>query len=130
MTVPQPNTPGRRAAENAFWVSVPGRAVRAFEQGEQFFSYEEPYLPSAHGQSGSHAGTQGRSRTDVLAQIEAAGWRLQHATWVTHEGGSILGIHLFRRDDTRADRLTGPAVDLPAPARTVLRLADADTRTT
>jgi hypothetical protein len=120
MAAPQPSTPGQRAAEDAFWASVPGRAVRAFEQGEQFFSYEERYLPSTH--PVTPAGTQGRSRTDVLAQIESAGWRLQHANWVNHEGGSILGIHLFRRDDTRADRLTGPAYDPPKPARTVLRL--------
>lgn len=118
MAVPRPSTSARRAAENAFWSSVPGRAVRAFEQGEQFFSYEEPYVPSA----GTQAGAQGRSRTDILAQIEAAGWRLQHANWVTHGGGSILGIHLFRRNDARADRLTGPAFDPPRPARTVLRL--------
>lgn len=123
MADPQRSTPGQRRAEDAFWTSVRGRAVQAFERGEQFFSYEEPYLRTAPHHPGlPHTGRQGHSRTDVLAQIEAAGWRLEHANWVNHADGSILGIHLFRRDDTRTDRLTGPRVERPTQARTVLRL--------
>jgi len=61
---------------------------------------------------------------DVLGQIEAAGWRLEHASWVfvptgekirddvlagekhTVVSGGITGIFLFRRDD--AQRRQGP----------------------
>jgi hypothetical protein len=120
MAVSQPS--GRRTADDAFWASVPGQAVRAFEHGDEFFSYEEPYIrpgPTAPGLPPS-AGTAGRCRTDVLARIEAAGWRLQHASWVNQPDGTIIGIHLFRRDDTRTDRVTGPVA--PPQRRTVLRL--------
>lgn len=123
MVVSQANTPGRRKAEAAFWASIPGQAVRAFDDGDEFFSYEESYRPQTPVTPAlPSGGTQGRSRTDILAQIESAGWRLQHANWVNSPDGSIIGIHLFRRDDTRHDRITGPSVASRPEPRTVLRL--------
>jgi hypothetical protein len=123
MAVSQPSPPGRRSTDDAFWASVPGQAVRAFDSGDQFFSYEEPYLRATPAAPGlPPAGTRGRSRTCVLAQIEAAGWRLQHANWVNEPDGSVIGIYLFRRDDTRSDRVTGPAPRPAQQVRPVLRL--------
>jgi hypothetical protein len=77
------------------------------------------------------------TRTDLLGQIEETGWRLQHADRVYVQTGQnsrdkfmasgqhvvvtgeVIGIYLFRRDDTRVDRATGPnALDQKVPATT------------
>lgn len=73
------------------------------------------------------------TRTDLLGQIEEAGWRLEHANWVYIQTGQnsrdkflasgqhvvvtgeVLGIYLFRRDDARAKRATPPTI--PAGSR-------------
>jgi predicted RNA-binding Zn-ribbon protein involved in translation (DUF1610 family) len=61
------------------------RASQAFDRGDEFFQIELPH--------------SSLSQTDLLGQIEDAGWRLEHADWVVT--GEIVGIYLFRRDDTR-----------------------------
>jgi hypothetical protein len=61
------------------------RASQAFDRGDEFFQIELPHSKF--------------TRTDLLGQIEEAGWRLEHADWVVT--GEIVGIYLFRRDDTR-----------------------------
>ncbi|WP_142277139.1 hypothetical protein [Mycobacterium asiaticum] len=67
------------------------RAIRAFERGEEFFEIQLP---------------QGADVGATLGLIEQAGWRLEHADWVAT--GEVVGIYLFRRDETREDRVTAP----------------------
>ena len=62
------------------------RASQAFDRGDEFFQIELPHCSLR--------------RADLLGQIEEAGWRLEHADWVVT--GEIVGLYLFRRDDTRA----------------------------
>ena len=82
----------RERTADAFGAAVQGarerpqrRASQAFDRGDEFFQIELPH--------------SSLSRTDLLGQIEDAGWRLEHADWVVT--GEIVGIYLFRRDDTR-----------------------------
>jgi hypothetical protein len=66
------------------------------------------------------------TRTDLLGQIEEAGWRLEHADWVYIQTGQnsrdkflasgqhvvvtgeVIGIYLFRRDGARVNRAAPP----------------------
>jgi predicted RNA-binding Zn-ribbon protein involved in translation (DUF1610 family) len=73
------------AAEQASRERPQRRASQAFGRGDELFQIELPH--------------SWLSRTDLLGQIEEAGWRLEHAGWVV--AGEIVGIYLFRRDDTR-----------------------------
>lgn len=119
----------RAAAE--YWESPQGRAIRAFERGDEFLQMEIPHSSVAgFANAAFNTTTKGTirrqlTRTDLLGQIEEAGWRLEHADWVYVQTGQnsrdkflasgqhvvvtgeVIGIYLFRRDDTRADRTTG-----------------------
>jgi predicted RNA-binding Zn-ribbon protein involved in translation (DUF1610 family) len=76
------------------------RATQAFDRGDEFFQIELPH--------------SSLSRTDLLGQIEDAGWRLEHADWVVT--GEIVGIYLFRRDDTRVKPAAAPSEPKPISA--------------
>jgi hypothetical protein len=118
-----------RKAEANYWKSPQGQAVLAFKDGHQFYSYEGLYSSSTHtwfGEVSSQGAymKSGTSPTDVLGGIEAAGWRLVHTNFVyaqtgsssrdkhlgasgqfTEVSGRIIGIYLFRRDETRTSRV-------------------------
>jgi hypothetical protein len=108
------------AADAAAFASSPvGRATNAFRQGSVFFQTEIA-VSSLSGQS-SFFGSSDNSlqhtgaAPDVLGQIEAIGWRLEHTGYVFVETGAttsdsflgsgqgmvtqgdIVGIFLFRR---------------------------------
>jgi hypothetical protein len=121
-----------RKAEAAFWASPQGKAAIAFERGDEFFQIEIPHSSvTGFTNAAFNSATKGKirrnlTRTDLLGQIEETGWRLQHADWVYVQTGQnsrdkflasgqhvvvtgeVIGIYLFRRDDTRVDRATGP----------------------
>jgi len=121
-----------RKAEAAFWASPQGKAAQAFERGDEFFQIEIPHSSvTGFTNAAFNSATKGTirrklTRTDLLGQIEETGWRLQHADWVYIQTGQnsrdkfmasgqhvvvtgeVIGMYLFRRDDTRVDRATGP----------------------
>lgn len=121
-----------RAQERAFWDSPQGRATSAFERGDEFFQIEIPHSSvTGFTNAAFNSATAGKirqrlTRTDLLGQIEEAGWELQHANWVYIQTGQnsrdkflasgqhvvvtgeVVGIYLFRRDDTRVDRVAPP----------------------
>lgn len=114
-----------------YWASPQGSAIQAFERGDEFFQIEIPHSSvTGFTNAAFNTTTQGKihrqlTRTDLLGQIEEAGWRLEHADWVYVQTGQnsrdkflasgqhvvvtgeVIGMYLFRRDDTRADRTTG-----------------------
>lgn len=97
-------------------------AADAFARGDTFLQLELPHS-SVTGQakisSPEAVGAIHRTKTpqDTLGKVEAAGWRLEHASWVfiqtgqtsrdkmlttgqrTVTNGEVVGIYLFRRDD-------------------------------
>jgi len=84
----------RAAQEKAFLASPIGRATTAFEGGAGFFHIQLEM--SEIGRSGfdafGYSGSLGVERrrgghTDVLAQIEEVGWRLEHVGYVFQETG-------------------------------------------
>jgi predicted RNA-binding Zn-ribbon protein involved in translation (DUF1610 family) len=89
------------------------RASQAFDRGDEFFQIELPH--------------SSLSRTDLLGRIEDAGWRLEHADWVV--AGEIVGIYLFRRDDTRVKPAAAPSEPEPISAPSEPKKA-AENRTT
>jgi ribosomal protein S27E len=131
-------TEGERAAdaaskaEAAFSASPQGKAATAFKRGDEFFQIEIPHSSvTGFTNAAFNSSTKGKirrnlTRTDLLGQIEETGWRLQHADWVYVQTGQnsrdkflasgqhvivtgeVIGIYLFRRDDTRIGRATGP----------------------
>ena len=118
-------------AEGEYWASPQGTAVQAFERGDEFLQMEIPHSSvTGFANAAFNSTTKGKirrqlTRTDLLGQIEETGWRLEHADWVYVQTGQnsrdkflasgqhvvvtgeVIGIYLFRRDDTRADRTTG-----------------------
>jgi hypothetical protein len=131
-----------RKAEALFWASPQGKAAQAFERGDEFFQIEIPHSSiTGFTNAAFNSATKGTIRrkltkTDLLGQIEETGWRLEHADWVYIQTGQnsrdkfmasgqhvvvtgeVIGIYLFRRDDTRVDRATGPKSRESAPATT------------
>lgn len=135
-----------RRAEAAYWGSPQGKAAQAFARGDEFFQIEIPHSSvTGFTNAAFNSATQGKirrnlTRTDLLGQIEETGWRLLHADWVYVQTGQnsrdkflasgqhvvvtgeVIGMYLFRRDDTRVDRATGPRAleqshdAVPAPA--------------
>ncbi|WP_396908253.1 hypothetical protein [Mycolicibacterium sp.] len=124
----------RMAADRAiaeYWESPQGKAIQAFERGDEFLQMEIPHSSvTGFANAAFNTTTKGTihrrlTRTDLLGQIEEAGWRLEHADWVYVQTGQnsrdkflasgqhvvvtgeVIGIYLFRRDDTRTDRTTG-----------------------
>ncbi len=133
-----------RAAEKAFWASPQGQALKAFERGDEFYQVEIPhssvtgFTNAAFNNATAGKIRQRLTRTDLLGQIEEAGWHLEHADWVYIQTGQnsrdkflasgqhvvvtgeVFGIYLFRRDDTRANRVKPPpkpAVAKPVPSK-------------
>lgn len=120
-----------RRAEAAFWASPQGKATAAFGRGDEFFQVEIPHSSvTGFTNAAFNSTTQGKirrqaARTDLLGQIEEAGWHLEHASWVYVQTGQnsrdkflasgqhvvvtgeVLGIYLFRRDEARM-RVNGP----------------------
>lgn len=127
-----------RAAEKAFWGSPQGQALKAFERGDEFYQVEIPhssvtgFTNAAFNSSTAGKIQQKLTRTDLLGQIEEAGWHLEHADWVYIQTGQnsrdkflasgqhvvvtgeVVGIYLFRRDDTRTKRTKPPSTVGPA----------------
>jgi hypothetical protein len=121
------------AAEKAFWASPQGRATKAFDRGDEFLQIEIPHSSvTGFTNAAFNSATAGKirqklTRTDLLGQIEEAGWRLEHANWVYIQTGQnsrdkflasgqhvvvtgeVVGIYLFRRDETRANRPEPPS---------------------
>jgi hypothetical protein len=119
-----------RKAEAAFLSSPQGKAAQAFERGDEFLQIEIPHSSiTGFTNAAFNSSTAGKirrqlTRTDLLGQIEESGWRLQHADWVYIQTGQnsrdkflasgqhvvvtgeVVGIYLFRRDDTRVNRVT------------------------
>jgi hypothetical protein len=111
----------QRAAE-AYWRTPVGKATAAFQNGDGFFQLESEVSALAGAPSGFGSSTNViRHRggpTDVLGQIEAIGWRLEHVGYVFIETGStstnrvlstgqgtvtrgnVTGIYLFRREES------------------------------
>lgn len=122
----------KRIAEAAYRESPQGKAAQAFEQGDEFFQVEIPHSSiTGFTNAAFNSATKGTirrklTRTDLLGQIEETGWHLLHADWVYIQTGQnsrdkfmasgqhvvvtgeVIGIYLFRRDDTRVGRPTGP----------------------
>lgn len=113
-------------AEEVFWKSPPGLALKAFERGDEFLQLELPHAGVRYNPLGPATGVApavhaGLTRPDILGQVEEAGWRLEHASWVpmprrgvdpmpSCSSGEacpdVAGIYLFRRDETRRHRPT------------------------
>jgi hypothetical protein len=118
----------RRDAERSFQ-AMPSweKAAIAFQRGDTFFQVDLPHS-SVTGDAGTmldpkKSGTILAADTpqNALGLIEAAGWRLQHASWVFVEtgqdsrdkflmsgqsvvvNGQVVGVYLFRRDEKRPD---------------------------
>jgi hypothetical protein len=110
---------GERQAAAAFAASPVGRASAAFDRNDTFFQLETEVSALDGGASlfGSSTNviTHSGAATDLLGQIEAIGWHLEHAGYVfietgatstnriltTGQGtvtqGNVTGIYLFRR---------------------------------
>lgn len=106
--------------QRAAYLATPvGQAELAKQRGDAFFQFEHDVatLSGAYG-FGLNAGTMKPSgRSDILGQIEAAGWRLENVGYVfvetssvtkerafsggqgTVTRGSVHGIYLFRNTD-------------------------------
>ncbi|MGH3967591.1 MAG: hypothetical protein ACRDTV_05600 [Mycobacterium sp.] len=120
-----------RKAEAAYWASPQGKATKAFDRGDQFFQIEIPHSSvTGFTNAAFNSATAGKirrqsTRTDLLGQIEEAGWHLEHASWVYIQTGQnsrdkflasgqhvvvtgeVIGMYLFRRDESRV-RINGP----------------------
>ena len=114
-----------RNADAAFWASPQGKATEAFQRGDEFFQTEIPHSSvTGFTNAAFNSATAGKirrqsTRTDLLGQIEEAGWHLEHASWVYVQTGQnsrdkflasgqhvvvtgeVIGIYLFRRDESR-----------------------------
>lgn len=112
-------------AEAAFCASPQGKATQAFKRGDLFFQTEIPHASvTGFTNAAFNSATAGKirrqsSRADLLGQIEEAGWHLEHASWVYVQTGQnsrdkfmasgqhvvvtgeVMGIYLFRRDESR-----------------------------
>ena len=109
--------------EAEFWESPVGRARAAKHYRSTFFQIEIPHETiSGYTNLGWAAGNhqvrrQHQGATDTLGEIEAEGWRLEHASWVyvqtgqnsrdkflasgqqTVVLGEVVGMYLFRSVD-------------------------------
>lgn len=105
------------AEAEAYWAGPLGQAVAAKHYGQGFFQFEMPinqvWGNSAYGSAGGNIHGSG-GRPDLLSQIEAIGWKLEHVGYVyvqtgsastnhfltTGQGsvtyGTTMGIYLFR----------------------------------
>jgi hypothetical protein len=125
-------TPEQQQAQVAAWSATPtGQAFAAYQSGSAFYQVEIPHSKMtgiANGFWGSRQGKRTESvAPDVLGQIEASGWRLEHASWVYVQTGQdsrdkfmasgqqvvvtgeVVGVFLFRRDDSAPPSITGPS---------------------
>ncbi len=111
-------------AEAAFRATPRGRARTARETGDGFFEYTGSLAETSRTVMGVLGGTSTSSghrrrmtsHTDVLAQIEDEGWKLEHVGYVfeptgtvsrdkafssgqtSTTSGKIVGVYLFRAD--------------------------------
>jgi hypothetical protein len=116
----------RAEAEAAYWDSPVGRAAQAKQRGDRFFQVElgtasvEGHSTDMFGPSDSSDTRRSGSTAQVLADIEAQGWRLEHAGWVFVQtgmssrekflvsgemasvSGRVEGVYLFRAVDAPA----------------------------
>ncbi len=113
----------------AEWLASPvGKATTAYERNQGFFQIELDLnqVTRSAGFTGGSTFTydgfgvkqhRGAGHADVLSQIEAVGWRLEHANWVHIMTGQVsrdkflssgqevgimgvtVGVYLFRRVD-------------------------------
>jgi hypothetical protein len=118
--------------EAEYEASPAGQAATAFARGDAFFQIE--ILLTSMSEWAAFYEARRPDPTvpaDVLGRIEAAGWRLEHASWVSDEMAErVKGVYLFRRNDRRAQRHANAsaarAADLAARHSTapMARLAD------
>ncbi|BBY43418.1 hypothetical protein [Mycolicibacterium celeriflavum] len=133
-----------KRAEQAFWASPQGLATTAFKRGDEFFQVEIPHSSvTGFTNAAFNSATAGKirrqlTRTDLLGQIEEAGWRLEHADWVYIQTGQnsrdkflasgqhvvvtgeVVGIYLFRRNESQSKASTPPpkkALMTPNPTK-------------
>jgi hypothetical protein len=117
LTGAPPRPTPEEAEQAAYWASPLGRAEAARYHGQGFVQIELP-ISAVVGESsfGSDRGRVygGGGHPDLLSQIEAKGWRLEHVGYVFVETGStstnhflqtgqgtvtrgqVVGIYLFR----------------------------------
>lgn len=121
-------------AEAAYWQSPVGQAAQAKQRGDRFFQTEiETSTLSGYASFASSDSSRTERQSgagDLLGQIEALGWRLEHASWVfietgmssrdrmfstgeqTMTSGRVEGIYLFRSVDDPSS--VDPTVPRPA----------------
>jgi hypothetical protein len=93
-----------RKQEQEYQASPVGQAAAAFARGNAFFQIRIP-VTSMSRWAPFYEERERRLHVpiDVLGQIEAVGWRLEHASWVfAVQDEDIDGIFLFRRNDRRS----------------------------
>jgi len=91
-----------KAAWKQYQASPAGQAAAAFERGDAFFQIEiAPASMSELADFYQEWVRRPDMPTDVLGQIEAWGWRLEHASWVSDTSDMVTGIYLFRRNEGR-----------------------------
>src|SRR5262245_27626865 len=91
-----------KAAWKQYQASPAGQAAAAFKRGDAFFQME--IAPASMSEWADFYKTWVRDPdmpTDVLGQIEAWGWRLEHASWVSGTSDMVTGMYLFRRNEGR-----------------------------
>jgi hypothetical protein len=99
-----------KAAWKQYQASPAGQAAVAFKRGDAFFQIE--ISPASMSEWADFYKTwvqRPHVPTDVLGQIEAWGWRLEHASWVSDTSDMVTGIYLFRRNEGR----NGHADEIP-----------------
>lgn len=127
----------RQHAEAAFWASPQGQARSARAHGNRFFQLSLPLSSTERTFSGVMSGdktmaTRAMDPTDLLGAVEGEGWRLETADYVFRETGSvsrdkllssgqtaavmgeIVGIYLFRVDETSQPEVHGLTPPRPA----------------
>lgn len=118
----EPQMTPQQQAEQAWWASPIGQAALARQRGDGFFQVEIPHSAivakdrfwTVSPRITQTAVQQHAPATDLLSQIEAQGWRLEHANFVfvqtgeltrrrqimpgstTAISGDTVGIYLFR----------------------------------
>ena len=129
----------RQAEEAAWWNTPPGQARQAREQGRKVLQLAFPLesrTRTAMGVFGGDSTSSGmkvesQDHAGLIEEVEAEGWKLDHAGYVFKETGSVsrdkllssgqtgsvtgevVGIYLFRLDPGWAAPETPPPAPMP-----------------